>query len=192
MTWQIVIDRFQRKCLGKLWLTFIWTLKDFFKSRKVSVSRYISLQYWKHNLLSNVILIINSQMNMIQQWPSLWWAFTHLSLVPHICVSELRQHWFRSWFVAYSAPSHRLNQCWVKVNLTLETFLGTKFSEIFIKTQNFPFTKMHLKILSAQSQSFDPVGYECMASTQKKIILILVFVQQMAPFLWNWMKTRHT
>ena len=35
---------------------------------------------------------------------------THLSLMPHICVSELGQHWFRLWLVAWSAPSHYLNQ----------------------------------------------------------------------------------
>ena len=34
---------------------------------------------------------------------------THLPLVPHMCVSESDQYWFRSWFGAYSAPSHYLN-----------------------------------------------------------------------------------
>ena len=43
-------------------------------------------------------------------------AFTHLSLVPHICISESGQHWFRQWLIAYFAPSHHLNQCWVIVN----------------------------------------------------------------------------
>ena len=32
--------------------------------------------------------------------------------------------------------------------------LGTNFSEILIKTQNFSFTKMHLKILSAKWRPF--------------------------------------
>ena len=45
---------------------------------------------------------------------------THLTLVPHICVSEPGQHWFRWWLVAYSTVlSHYLNQCWVIVNRTL-------------------------------------------------------------------------
>ena len=38
--------------------------------------------------------------------------------VPHICVSELGQHWFRLWLVAFSAPSHCLNLCWLIVNCT--------------------------------------------------------------------------
>ena len=41
---------------------------------------------------------------------------THLPLVPHIRVSESSQHRFRSWFVACSAPSHYLNQCWLIAN----------------------------------------------------------------------------
>ena len=48
---------------------------------------------------------------------------THLSLVPHICVNEPGQHWFRWWLVAYSAPSHYLNQCWLIVNWTLRNKL---------------------------------------------------------------------
>ena len=43
----------------------------------------------------------------------------HLPLVPHICICELGQHWFRWWLVACSAPSHYLNQCWLIVNWTL-------------------------------------------------------------------------
>ena len=41
---------------------------------------------------------------------------THLPLVPHICVGELGQHWFRQRLVACSAPSHYLNQCCLIVN----------------------------------------------------------------------------
>ena len=53
---------------------------------------------------------------------------THLPLVPHICVIELGQHWFRWWLVAYSVPSHYLNQCWVIVNWTLRNKLQWNFN----------------------------------------------------------------
>ena len=43
---------------------------------------------------------------------------THLPLVQHICVSQSGQHCFRLWLVAYSAPSHCLNQCSIIVNWT--------------------------------------------------------------------------
>ena len=54
---------------------------------------------------------------------------THLPLVPHICVSESRQHWFIKWLVTYSAPSHYLNQCWVIVNWTLGNKLQWNFNQ---------------------------------------------------------------
>ena len=37
--------------------------------------------------------------------------------VTHICVSKFGHHWFRNWFVVWSAPNHYLNQCWNIVNL---------------------------------------------------------------------------
>ena len=54
---------------------------------------------------------------------------THLPLVLHICVSKLGQHWFVQWLVAYSAPSHYLNQCWVIVNWTLRNKLQWNFNQ---------------------------------------------------------------
>ena len=51
----------------------------------------------------------------------------HLQSEPHGKVNSLRpsdaymrhytnHHWFRQWLVAWSAPSHYLNQCWFIVN----------------------------------------------------------------------------
>ena len=54
---------------------------------------------------------------------------THLPLVQHKCVSESGQHWFRWWLVAYSAPSHYLNQCWNIVNWTLRNKHPWNFSQ---------------------------------------------------------------
>ena len=41
---------------------------------------------------------------------------THLPLGLHIFMSESGQHWFRWWLVAYSSPSHYLNDHWVIIN----------------------------------------------------------------------------
>ena len=38
--------------------------------------------------------------------------------MPRICVNELDHHCFRQWGVAYSVPSHYLNQWWLIVNWT--------------------------------------------------------------------------
>ena len=37
-------------------------------------------------------------------------------------------HWFRWWLVAWSAPSHYLNQCWDIVNWTLRNKLQWNFN----------------------------------------------------------------
>ena len=52
----------------------------------------------------------------------------HLPLVPHICVSESGQLWLRQLLVAYLAPSHYLNQCWLIVNWTLRNKLQWNFN----------------------------------------------------------------
>ena len=49
--------------------------------------------------------------------------------MPHICVSESGQHWFRQWLVAYWAPSHYLNQCWVIVNENLRNKVQWNFNQ---------------------------------------------------------------
>ena len=51
---------------------------------------------------------------------------------------QSNDHWFRWWFVACSASSHCLNQCWNIVNWTLRNNLQWNIS------QTFSFKKMHL------------------------------------------------
>ena len=83
-----------------------------------------------HLISENIFAIINLQIIFVGKWRtfcSQWCACScpsaliHLPLVPHICISELSQHWFRS------APSHYLNQRWVSVNWTRRN----KFQWIF-------------------------------------------------------------
>ena len=62
-------------------------------------------------------------------------TLTHLPIVPHICVCESGQHWFRQWLVAYLAPSQHLNQCGVITNCTLRKKRKWNFNqstELFI------------------------------------------------------------
>ena len=57
-----------------------------------------------------------------------------------ICVSEWGQHWFRWWLVAYLAPSHYLNQCWVIVNWNLRNKLQRNLDQntkLFINENAF-------------------------------------------------------
>ena len=54
---------------------------------------------------------------------------THLPLSSHICVRESGPQWFRLWLVAYSAPSHYLNQCCGIVIWTLRNKLQCNFNQ---------------------------------------------------------------
>ena len=76
---------------------------------------------------------------------------SHLPLVPHICVTELALYWFRWWLVAYSVPSHYLNQCLVIVNWNLRN----KLQWNIVKNQIISFKKMHLK-MSVKWRPFCP------------------------------------
>ena len=64
-------------------------------------------------------------------WPNdaIWRRRYWSPPVPHICVSELGQHWFRQWLVVYSAPSHYLNQCWITVDWNLRNKLQWNFNQ---------------------------------------------------------------
>ena len=67
----------------------------------------------------------------------------HWDLVTYICVNNLTHHSFRYRLVAYSVPSHYLNQCCYLVDWTVK-------SEIWIENQTFSLKKLHLKTLSAK------------------------------------------
>ena len=54
---------------------------------------------------------------------------TQFPIVPHICVSEFGLHWFRLCLVAYSAPSHCLNKCWVIVSWAIGNIVQWYFNQ---------------------------------------------------------------
>ena len=61
---------------------------------------------------------------------------THWGRMTHICVSKLGHHWLRYWLVAWTAPSHYLNQCCNIVDKTLRNKLQwnfNRYSSIFIQ-----------------------------------------------------------
>ena len=63
------------------------------------------------------------------------------------------QQWFRQWLVAWSAPSHYLNQCWNIVNWTIRHKIQWNFNQnesIFI--QENAFEKIVCEIAAILSQ----------------------------------------
>ena len=80
-----------------------------------------------------------------------WFGVNSLRLSDLYMCQETNHHWFRQWLVAWSAPSHYLNQCWNIVNWTLR---NTNFSEILIAIHMFSFKKLHLKMSSGKWRPF--------------------------------------
>ena len=83
-------------------------------------------------------------------------CLTHLPLVPHICISGSGQHASDNGL----SPIRHQAIIWTNAGLLSIGPLGTNFSEILIKIQNFSFTKMHVKRSSAKWQPFCPWGEE--------------------------------
>ena len=84
------------------------------------------------------------------------WYLTHLTLVPHICVSEMGQHWFR-----YGLLLNRHQAIiWTNAGLLSNGPLGTNCSEVLIKLQNFPSQKCTWKYSLWKSSHFVQGGDE--------------------------------
>ena len=118
--------------------------------------------YWRSNiglvtdwyyfvavLFRKIILVFWPQLSLVAN------KVISSPLVPHICVSESGQHWFRWWLVAYSGPSHCSNALLLSI-----VPLETTCSEIWIKIPNFSFKKMHLKMSSVKWWPFFSRGDE--------------------------------
>ena len=91
---------------------------------------------------------------VIKQWSYFSSALTHWGLATHICISKLTIIGSDNGF----SSGRRQAIIWTNAGLSSIGPLKTNFSEILIKTQNFSFTKMHLKISSGKRQLFCPGG----------------------------------
>ena len=98
---------------------------------------------------------------------------------------QSNQQWLRLWLVAWSAPSHYLNQCWDNVN-------WTNFNEIVIKIPIFPFKKMHFEISSEKWWPFC-IGLNVLIAVD---FPGLTYAQRCEPvydpILINWKKTKQS
>ena len=111
LDWFDFIPFMSNQIMGSLWLLFR-VLRHF----EILWIHAGVFEFWFVTSLSRV--------------PVPWTVFQLISPIgPHICVSESGQHWFRWWRVAYSAPSHYLNQCWVIVTWTLRNKRRWNFNQ---------------------------------------------------------------
>ena len=122
-----------------------WTLAYSYLEHHVSNFLIIfQINLFQENVFENIVC------KMLTISPSHRCVINWSPLVPHICVSELGQHWSRHWLVACSVHSHFLDQCCRIVNWTPRN----KLQWNSIKVQNFYFKKMHLKMLPAKWRPF--------------------------------------
>ena len=80
--------------------------------------------------------------------------------MPHICVRELGQHWFRSWLVAWSTPSQYLNKCWKVVNWAI----GNKFQWNFNQNSNIGIQENAFEYVVCEMVAILSRGYELSTS----------------------------
>ena len=131
-------------------------------------------------VISNVTCNVALSIMIQQQRPIKWyrWSlpFNNSSpLIPHICVSESVQHWFRSWLVAYSAPSYYLNQCWVIVNWAVRNKL-----QWHLKFYDFHSRKCIWKCRLPEWQPFCPGEIELINLT------VYIFSQLLHIYIYLW------
>ena len=102
---------------------------------------------WNRGYWSVITSTTDVSYTNVPDWYKTWWdsrcftphviekshnptnCFTHIPIESHICVSVSGQHWFRQWFVAFSAPSNYPNQYCVIVNWTLSNKLKLNFNQ---------------------------------------------------------------
>ena len=96
-------------------------------------------------MMTQFTAVFRSRLASISQWfitIQVISKLTHLPLVPHICDSESGHYRFRWWLVAYSAPSHYLNQCCFIINRVFRNKLQWNFNQ---NTRFLIHEKYHLR-----------------------------------------------
>ena len=101
-----------------------WTQRSWINAHQPIITDNVSSQPGNN---IHPLLIITNKIRNKTKLTEIGLQLTHLPQVLHICVSESGQHWL--WLVAYSGPSHYLNQCWIIVNWTLMNKIQLNFNQ---------------------------------------------------------------
>ena len=110
----------------------------------------------------------NYQLKMTARSPSAQWIN---SLRPDDAYihKKTHQHWFRQWLVAWSVPSHCLNQCWGIVNWTLRNKLQWNFnqnSQLFIHKDAFENVVWKMAAILSWAQCGHGLTFTCHYATR--------------------------
>ena len=104
--------------------------------------------------------------------------FNSSTLVPHICVSDSGQHWFRwwlgaVWLVAYTALSHHLKQCWVIVNCTITNKLQRNFNQntkLFIQKNAYENIVCEIAVIVSRGRSVTYIIPTCITCIMRQCL----------------------
>ena len=94
--------------------------------------------------------VICNNRQQVPLFPRIYPWLTHLPRVPHICIGELGQLWFRLWLGAEQAPSHYMNQSTLTVNRTLRNKLQWNLN----RNTKLSFMKMDFTLSSGKWRPF--------------------------------------
>ena len=100
-----------------------------------------TMTYWE-TFFENMYLTVSSAVTLVILLRSQYLTRLFNSLRPNDAYMPrwTSHHWFKSWLVAWTAPSHYLNQCWNIVNWTLRNKRQWNFnrnSYVFIQENAF-------------------------------------------------------
>ena len=85
----------------------------------------------------------------------------------HVCVSELGQHRFRQWLIAYSVASPYINQCWLIVNWTHRN-------------------KHRWNLNQQKHSSFKKMTMETWYTKWRRFCFDPILLPELGFVLWNW------
>ena len=98
-----------------LFIHYVWNIQLCWYKHVFKMSRWIVLPYMQ--LIHNIVPINGASLAISKSGRH--WSFLLFEAGSGVCVNIECRHRFRWWLVAFSMPSHHLNQCWPIVRWTL-------------------------------------------------------------------------
>ena len=134
----------------------VMTICQFDSEEQSSVSFKSKYKKFQVNTLENVGLFVEAPLCTLSSVNSLRPSDAYMRQLTH-------HHWFRYWLVAWPAPSHYLNQCWIIVNWTLRNKLLwnlNRNSNVFIQENAFESVVCETASILSRPQCVNPSDAE--------------------------------
>ena len=141
----------------------------------------IKWQIFSQILLWQLMILHNLYNMNIFCWLSHYlnhWHFVNsLRLSDAYMRRQINHNWFRQWLVAWTTPSHYLNQCWNIINWALGNKLQWNFnrnSNIFIEENTFENVVCEMLFISSWPQCVNEIHSQGASEVNRKWLLLLL------------------